>query len=43
MVELFMKYIEQGDYSSVFIVIALSLVVNIEKIISLFSDVLIQT
>lgn len=38
MVDMVMKYIEQGNYSFVFIVIALSLVVNLEKIISLFSE-----
>ncbi|ELB2204985.1 hypothetical protein QNZ74_004538 [Vibrio parahaemolyticus] len=38
MVDSVMKYIEQGNYSFVFLVIALSLVVNLEKIISLFSE-----
>ncbi len=38
MVDSIMKYIEQGNYSFVFLVIALSLVVNLEKIISLFSE-----
>ena len=38
MVDSVMKYIEQGNYAFVFLIIALSMVVNLEKIISLFSE-----